>query len=162
MRRIVMGIIVALVLMIMSIPAFSVDVYVSTLTKDAICVRLTEQDILSVQNDASTAQYLGREIAYDLIEEAGIPESITGKVAAFVAWVPLCEKYTLDIKRVAKEIPRGSPVTLKYSGVNLNGVRKLWRASAVGDYILPGGQLTKQAADAINRIINIYLSSQRR
>ena len=160
MRRSIAGVIVGFIALMAITPAYAVRVYESTLTEDAICVQLTEQEVLSVQNDARNAQYLGRRTAEELIKLAGIPESITGKVAAFTAWVPMCEKYRLDIIRVAKRIPRGNPLTLKYRGVNLEGVRALWEASAVGDFILPGGEVTKQAADAANRIINLFLRSE--
>lgn len=160
MRRNIAGIVVGFVALMVISPAYAVRVYESTLTEDAICVQFTEQEVLSVQSDASNAQFLGRRTAEELIKLAGIPESITGKVAAFTAWVPMCEKYRLDIIRATNRTPRGNPLTLKYRGVNLEGVRALWEASAVGDFILPGGELTKQAADAANRIINLFLKSK--
>lgn len=161
MLKSIVGILVGASLLMLVSPVYAVRAYESTLTRNAICVQFTEQEVLSVQKDASNAQFLGRRTAEELIKLAGIPESITGKVAAFTAWVPMCEKYRLDIIRAVKGIPRGNPLTLKYRDVNLEGVRALWEASAVGDFILPGGELTKQAADAANRIINIYMRSQR-
>lgn len=158
-RSIVAALVGTSVLMLVS-PVYAVRVYESQLTENAICVQLSEQEVLSVQNDADSAQYLGRRTAEELIKLAGIPESITGKVAAFTAWVPMCEKYRLDIIRAAKKTPRGNPLTLKYRDVNLEGVRALWEASAVGDYILPGGELTNTAADAVNKIINLYVTGK--
>lgn len=151
-----------LVLITAVTPVLAVRVEESQLTEDAITVILTEREVLILQESTDRDAYrLGEQVAFKLIDLAGIPESITGKVAAFTAWVPMVEKYTRDMKQAVKDVPRGNSLTLKYQGVNLEAVRRLWNVSAAGDYIMPGGELTRKAAGTANDILNIYLKARK-
>lgn len=134
----------------------AVTVEESTLTRNSVVVILTAQEVEEAKKP-SGATKLGIEVAWKMIRLAGVPESVSGKVAAVGVWAVLQRKYEYDIHSAAKKLPAGNNLTLKYSGVDLEGVRKVWAASGAADHVMPGSELTKLIIDTINKLINAIL-----
>jgi len=132
-------------------------VYLSELTENSVLVQLSADEVQTARGSEREAQRMGTQVAWKIIRLAGIPESITGKVAGIATWAVLCKKYGKDLYKYAKQTPDGNNLTLKYRGVNIEGVKKIWKLSETGDYILPGSEATKQIADVVNRLSNMYL-----
>ena len=137
--------------------AFAVDVYESTLSKNAICVSLNDSEVSFAKQSRENSTVLGRETASQLLVLAGVPESVTGKVASIAVWSVLCNKYSKAIYKQSKKTSVGSNLTLKFYGVNLDAVRKIWSASSIADHAMPGGEVTKALVSTLNDFINASL-----
>lgn len=132
----------------------AIRVYESTVSDNAVNVYLSSEEVAHVKASKYFCRHAGREVGEKMLGLAGIPESITGKVAAMVVCETLCLKYQHDIKKVVRKVPRGNSVTLKYS-VNLEGVRDLWRFSdEVGDDLMPVGPCTQAVLKIANEFVN--------
>lgn len=134
----------------------AVSVEESRLSKNSVVVRLTAQEVEKARKKTNATIY-GADVARKMLRLAGVPESVSGKVAAVAVWAVLCRKYEGDIYRYAKKTPKGNNLTLKYSGVDLEGVRKVWAASGAADHVMPGGEVTKMIINTINRLLNAVL-----
>ena len=152
----IIGIALSLVL---ATPSFlrAVQVYESPLSTNAVCIHLDANEVASAQGDRLAAQALGVEVASQMILLAGVPESISGKVAAIPVWETLCIKYGSDIRKYTKSVPEGNSLTLKYRGVDLKGVRWVWQASSLGDPLVPGSELNRAVLKSINTLLNTFL-----
>ena len=132
----------------------AIEVYESTLSKNAVNVHLSSEEVANAKASKKYSGRAGREVGEQMLGLAGIPESITGKVAAMVVCETLCLKYKHDIQRAVKDVPKGNSVTLKYY-VNLEGVRDLWRLSdEVGDDLMPVGSCTKTVLKVANDLVS--------
>ena len=131
-----------------------IRVYESTLSERAVLVNLSPEKVASAVASEESCQQIGRSVAEKMLGLAGIPESITGKVAAMLVCETLCLKYKHDIQKAVKDVPKGNSVTLKYY-VNLEGVRDLWRFSdEVGDDLMPVGSCTKTVLKVANELVS--------
>ena len=146
-----------IILLLLWHPAYSLDVYESPLSTNAICVSLDEDEVSFAKQSLNNALELGRETATQVLLLAGVPESVTGKVASIAVWSVLCNKYSKNIYKYSKSTPEGSSLTLKYYGVNLEGVRRIWAASGLADHAMPGSELTKALISTLNEFINASL-----
>jgi hypothetical protein len=136
----------------------AIRVYESTVSDNAVNVYLSSEEVAHAKASKKYCRRAGREVGEQMLGLAGIPESITGKIAAMIACESLCLKYRHDIRKVARDIPEGNSVTLKYY-VNLEGVRDLWRLSdEVGDDLMPIGKATKTILDVANQLTNARLA----
>ena len=133
-------------------PAAAVRVEESTLSEKKVNVILTSGEVEQGRT-RSGANVLGLDVGTKMILLAGIPESVTGKVAAIGVWSILREKYATDINRECKKAPEGNTLTLSYR-VDIEGVRSVWEASKPADLAIPGSQLTNAVVSVINELIN--------
>ena len=136
--------------------ADAVQVRESTLSQHAVIVVLTHQETSEVRN-RENAKALGAQIATKMMKLAGIPESVTGKVAAVAVWGVLCEKYGSDTNKYAKTTPKGHQLTLKYR-INLDGIRHIWKASGYADNAMPGSGVVKTLISIVNELMNSVLT----
>lgn len=134
----------------------AVEVYESQLSEKSVCVLLNAAEVDEARNSNELANSLGAKVAYEMIRLAGIPESITGKVASLPVWTVLCNKYSRDIARYSKGTASNSTLMLKYR-VDLDGVRAIWEVSGYADDLMPGSKSTKAVVDIVNRLINASL-----
>ena len=134
-----------------------IRVYESTLSERAVLVNLSPEKVAMAVASEVSCQQIGHSVAEKMLGLAGIPESITGKVAAMLVCETLCLKYKHDIQKAVKDITKGNSVTLKYY-VNLEGVRDLWRLSdEVGDDLMPLDPYTKTVLKIANELVNTRL-----
>lgn len=136
--------------------ASAVTVAESTLSKNAVVVTMTASEVKEAKTRTGSIK-LGATVAKEMILLAGVPESMTGKFAAVSVWAILCAKYEGDIRDYASKTPDGNNLTLKYSGVDLDGVRRVWAATEAADHAIPGGELIKMILDTINKLANAFL-----
>ena len=136
--------------------AFPLDVYPSTLSKNAVCVHLSGADVATAKSSKTKAGELAAQTATKMINLAGIPSSLTAKAATLPVWSALCGKYTYDIYEATKQAPPGSNVTLQY-GVDIAGVKRVWAASAAADLAVPGTPAYKAALAVLNAFDNALL-----
>ena len=132
---------------------YGLDVYESSLSKKSVVVLLSADDVARARVSYSYANQLGAETAWRMIRLAGIPESVSGKVAGTGVWAVLTAKYGADIYYNSKNLGRGRSVSLKYR-VDLAGVRRVWSASGYADKAMPGSKGTKKIVNIINTFIN--------
>ena len=145
------------ILLLLWHPAYALDVYESTLSKNAICVSLNDSEVSFAKQSRKNSTILGRATATQVLSLAGVPESVTGKVASVAVWSVLCNKYSKAIYKYSKKTSDGSNLTLKFYGVNLEAVRKIWSASSLADHAMPGSELTKALISTLNEFINASL-----
>jgi len=132
----------------------AIKVYESTLSRNAVNVYLSSEEVANAKASKKYCGRAGREVGEQMLGLAGIPESITGKVAAMIVCESLCLKYRHDVRKAVRNIPKGNSVTLKYY-VNLEGVRDLWRFSdEVGDDLMPLGSCTKTVLKVANELVS--------
>jgi hypothetical protein len=129
----------------------SVEVYPSKLSSNKVMVRVSDEEALMVKRDLSVANQLGREVTGKMLLLVGVPESVTGKVAAATVAAVLWGRYSNDIRDTVKEYGQG--FTLGYY-VEIEKLRALWSASAVGDPLMPGTEASKALIDIINELAN--------
>jgi len=132
---------------------YGLDVYESSLSKKSVVVLLSADDVARARVSYAYANQLGAETAWRMIRLAGIPESVSGKVAGTGVWAVLTAKYGADIYYNSKNLGRGRSVSLKYR-VDLAGVRRVWSASSYADKAMPGSKGTKKIVNIINTFIN--------
>ena len=135
---------------------YGLDVYESSLSKKSVVVLLSADDVARARVSYSYANQLGAETAWRMIRLAGIPESVSGKVAGTGVWAVLTAKYGADIYYNSKNLGRGRSVSLKYR-VDLAGVRRVWSASGYADKAMPGSKGTKKIVNIVNTLINSSL-----
>lgn len=136
--------------------ASAVDVQESTLSPgQAVVVQFTPDEVRRGR-EMTGASRLGVEVANGMLRLSGLPESVTGRVAAVGVWSVLCNKYAVDIYREANRVPDGNNLSLRYE-VDLEGVRRVWAASAVGDPLMPGSEGTGVIVDILNRLLTAIL-----
>jgi hypothetical protein len=140
---------------IVCVQAKAVRVQESTISEDQVTVILSADEVERSRSSAG-ANIVGADVATKMLGLAGVPSSVTGKVASIAVWSILCEKYTLDIKRACAKAAEGSSLTLKYH-VNLDGVRDVWRASEAADLAAPGGPAVSLLNTSINMLMDMRL-----
>ncbi len=151
---------VGFVLLFVIFPGVSsaLDVYESTLSKNKVLIRVSDSEAQKVSRDQRYATALGIEAAKQMLLLSGIPESITGKVAAAGTAQGLSSKYASDIYSHARKYKQG--FALQYQ-VDLPGVRTLWKASGQGDPFIPGTPAAKAILDIVNRLANYELQKSK-
>ena len=137
--------------------AQAIEVYESPLSKNAICISLDQNEVAYAKVSKDNAQELAIEASKQLLYLAGVPESVTGKVASVYVWVGLTIKYTNAIYKHSKKVPDGHSLTLKFLDVDLDAVKRIWNVSSLGDNIIPGGELEKALIKTINTFSNAVL-----
>ena len=139
---------------------YGLDVYESSLSKKSVVVLLSADDVARARVSYAYANQLGAETAWRMIRLAGIPESVSGKVAGTGVWAVLTAKYGADIYYNSKNLGlykgRERSVSLKYR-VDLAGVRRVWSASGYADKAMPGSKGTKKIVNIVNTLINSSL-----
>jgi len=140
-----------------AIQAQAIDVYESPLSKNAICISLDQNEVAYAKVSKDNAQELAIEASKQLLYLAGVPESVTGKVASVYVWVGLTIKYRNAIYSYSKSVPEGNSLTLKFFDVDLEAVKRIWNVSSLGDNIIPGGELEKALIKTINTFSNAVL-----
>lgn len=141
-----------IMLLFISPNARALDVQVSTFSENGIVIVLTSGEVQQALRGKS--RQLGREAAARLMRLVGMPQSVTGKVANLGVWPILVDKYSRDIATLARSVDRGQSLSLKYYGVDIQGLRKLWKVSAIGDMFLPGSEEGRLLIEAVNTATN--------
>lgn len=137
--------------------AKAIEVYESPLSKNAICISLNQNEVEYAKVSKGNAQELAIEASKQLLYLAGVPESVTGKVASVYVWAGLTIKYRNAIYSYSKSVPEGNSLTLKFFDVDLEAVKRIWNVSSLGDNIIPGGELEKALIKTINTFSNAVM-----
>jgi hypothetical protein len=137
----------------------AVEVQQSTSSRNAVVILLASDETDQARRGFGSSLPLGREAAIQVLGLAGVPESISGKVAYLPVLIILAEKYARDMHRYATRTGAGSSFMLKYYGVNIDGLRQVWLASGVADELLPGGPVGSAVVEAVNEMANILIQS---
>lgn len=136
---------------------FAIAVYESQLSSNAVNVQISDEEARAVVDNPAYARSLAVDVTREMLLLAGIPSSITGKVAAAGVAQVLISKYNSDILLLSNRHKQN--FTMKYN-VNLEGVRSAWDSDLLnkyGDELMPGGPVLKAALSIINMLVNASL-----
>lgn len=125
----------------------------STLTPGALLVQFSSAEVAQARRSKAASLSLASHAARRFVEIAGVPDSITGKVALAPVWAGLTARMSIQFHSHAKNTPTGHSLTLKYR-VNLDGVRRVLKAARHADGTIPVGKQAKVALDIANIIVN--------
>lgn len=160
-RRFPLPVVAAMVSALVVSTAYSVDAYESPLSENAVCINFSPDEVAYAKADRHNANALGVEAARQVLLLAGMPESISGKVASLPAAVTLSVRYGKDLWRVSKGAKPNSYLTLKYYNVNIEGLRRLWELSGIADEFIPSSGPGKEILNAINKLANATMELNR-
>ncbi|MAF67543.1 MAG: hypothetical protein CMJ84_18040 [Planctomycetes bacterium] len=128
----------------------------STLTPGALVVQFSPAEVAQARRSKSASLRLASHAARRFVEIAGVPDSITGKVALAPIWAGLTARMSGQFHSLAKSTPKGHSLTLKYR-VNLTGVRRVLKAARHADGTIPVGKHAQLALDIANIVVNASL-----